>query len=57
MTAANPQPHPCGDVYPCAPLHGWRLWVAYILLASIVPALWAADYNTNARRNVAHQGE
>ena len=38
------------EATPWLPLHGWRLWVAYVLLASVVPVLWAADYHTNARR-------
>ena len=57
MTAANPSPARGGDVSPCTPLHGWRLWVAVAVLASVVPLCWAADHHMNARRHAAHQGE
>lgn len=68
MTPRNPQPRPCGDVSPCAPLHGWRLWVrrvtpsvvavlAIAYLLSLPVLVVAADHYANARRHAVHQGE
>lgn len=57
MTPRNPQPRPCGDVSPCAPLHGWRLWVAGLTLLGFLAALPFVERAANDYRRNAAQGE
>jgi len=57
MMPRNPQPRPCGDVSPCASLHGWRLWVGAAFLLALPVLIVAADHHANARRHAVHQGE
>ena len=57
MTPRNPQPRPCGDVSPCAPLHGWRLWVAGLAVLGFLASLPFVERAANDYRRAAAQGE
>lgn len=56
MTAPNPQPRPCGDASPWAPLHGWRLWVAGVALLGFLASLPFVERAANDYRRAAAQG-